>query len=204
MLFRSFSVALLVSALFVTGVTTAAVGVPTQKRLVRPSGALAPARAASGSASFADTAGDAGVAPDVTAVTVSNDDQGLITFRLAVPNRSALSPDDAIAIPLATDDPDFVQGSRSDGANFVLGLDAKSAFLLEWNGVGMADVDPQPESLTGSFSGGVATITVKQEDLAPGFPDLSVPIEMNFYILGITFSGNDVIAQDDAPDGNAF
>jgi hypothetical protein len=197
----AFSVALLVGALLVAGVATAGAGAPSQKRLAPPERAFAPTRAAAGTASFADKAGDGGVAPDVTAVSVSNDDEGMITFRITVPNRSALGPDDVLAIPLGTDDPDFLRGQRNDGANFILGLEAQGAFLLEWNGTEMDQVEPNPSSLTGSFSGGVATITVNQEDLAPGFPDMSVPIAMDFYVLGIAFSGSDVVAQDDAPDG---
>src|SRR6266545_3215160 len=83
------------------------------------------ATSAAGSASFADTAGDAGPAPDLTTVIVANDELGLITFRITVTNRSTLGPDDLIVS--------------------------------------------------------------KQEDLAPGFPDMSVPIELNFYLLGLAF-----------------
>jgi len=162
-----------------------------------------PLRAASATATFADTAGDGGTAPDVTGVTISNDDQGLITFSITVSNRTALGPNDVIGIPIATDDPGALSGRRDgDGATFVLGLDAQSAFLLAWNGAEMAEVQPQPATVTGSFSAGVATITVRQEDLAPGFPDMSVPVALNFYVLGIAFSVSDVLAQDEAPDGS--
>lgn len=174
------------------------------QRLAGPGAELAPAHAAVGSASFADVAGDSGAAPDVTTVAISNDDEGLITFRVSVPNRSALGPDEVIAIPLGTNDPNPLKGQRDDGMNFILGLAAEGAFLLEWNGETMEDVDPQPGSVTGSFAGGVAAMTVRQEDLAPGFPDVSVPISLNFYVLGILFKGSDVLAQDDAPDGTAI
>lgn len=160
-----------------------------------------PARVTAGNASFTDPTGDAGVAPDIKDVTVANDDQGLITFRLTVPNRSALGPDDVLAVPLGTDDPDLANGVRSDGMNFVLVLEATGASLLAWDGEEMVTVDPAPGSVTGSFAAGVGVVTVLQEDLAPGFPDMSVPIELNFYALGIAFTGNDVLAQDDAPDG---
>src|ERR671937_953114 len=158
---------------------------------------------AAGDASFADTAGDGGAAPDVTDVTVANDDKGLLTFHVTVANRSALGPDDVIAVLLSTDDPDLVAGQRNDGINYILAIDAQGVTFLEWTGFDMEQVDPRPASVTGSFASGVATITVKQEDLAPGFPDLSVPIRMDFYVLGILFKGNDVAAQDDAPDGAA-
>ena len=160
--------------------------------------------AAAGSMSFADPASDGGAAPDITSVVVANDDQGVITFRLTIANRAALGSDDTIAIPLATNDPDLTKGSRNDGANYVIGLDVQGPFLLQWNGSAMEDVKPKPDSLTGSFAGGDATITVKQEDLAPGFPDMSVPISFNFYALGLVFNGNAVTAEDDAPDGTAF
>lgn len=163
---------------------------------------FSPAHARAGSASFGDPTGDSGVAPDISGVTVSNDDHGVISFRVSVPNRSSLGPDDAIAVPLGTDDPDLTSGVRSDGMNFILVLDAGGPSLLAWDGEEMVAVDPAPGSLTGSFRDGVATMTVLQEDLAPGFPDLSVPIELNFYALGIAFTGNDVLAQDDAPDGD--
>jgi hypothetical protein len=169
-----------------------------------PDATSAPAHAVAGSASFGDPTGDSGLAPDISGVTVSNDDHGLITFRISVLNRSSLGPDDAIAVPLGTDDPDLGSGVRSDGMNFVLVLEATGPSLLAWNGEEMVTVDPPPGSVTGSFSDGVATITVLQEDLAPGFPDMSVPIALTFYALGIAFTGNDVLAQDDAPDGDGI
>jgi hypothetical protein len=201
-------VALLLAAFFISGATALA-GHPVSNRLANvqrvavPGTELAPAHAAVGSANFADPASDSGAAPDVTTVSISNDDEGLITFRISVPNRTSLGPDEVIAIPLGTDDPDVLNGQRDDGMNFILGLAAEGAFLLEWDGETMVDVDPQPGSVTGSFAGGVAAITVRQEDLAPGFPDVSVPISLNFYVLGILFNGTDVLAQDDAPDGTA-
>jgi hypothetical protein len=159
---------------------------------------------AAGSMSFADPALDGGAAPDITTVAVSNDDQGLITFRVTIANRVVLGVDDTIALPLATNDPDLATGSRKDGANYVVGLDATGAFLLKWGGSSMEAVAPKPASLTGSFSGGDATITVRQEDLAPGFPDMSVPISFNFYALGLVVNAAKVTAEDDAPDGTSF
>jgi len=167
---------------------------------------LAGVTAASGSETFTDPTADAPAqAPDVTSVTVSNDDQGLITFRVTLANRSALGADDVVAVLIGTDDPNVFAGKRDDGINFALVLDGtQGALLLEWSGMDLDAVDPTPASLSGSFSGGVATLTVRQEDLAPGFPDLSVPIELEFYVLGIAFNGNEVVAQDVAPEANLY
>ena len=164
---------------------------------------LAGATAASGTETFDDPVGDApAAAPDITSVTVANDDHGLITFRIAVANRSELGPDDAIAVPFATDDVGRF-GVREDGANFILVLDGTSGpLLLRWNGDDMVDAAPRPASLTGSFAGGVATLTVGQEDLAPGFPDLSLPVQLQFYALGIAFNGSNVVAEDQVPNAS--
>jgi len=202
-----FAAVALLAAFSVTGATASGATVVTSRvsaNAVKEAVALVPTRAAAGSSSFADPTGDAGVAPDIASVTVSNDDQGLITFRITVPNRSSLGPDDAVAVPLGTDDPDLATGLRSDGTNFILVLEATGPSLLAWDGEEMVPVDPAPGSVTGSFSNGVGVVTVLQEDLAPGFPDLSVPIELTFYALGIAFNGNDVLAQDDAPDGDGI
>jgi hypothetical protein len=65
--------------LFATGAAAAA---------LIPAGGKAPA---ANSTSFSDPAGDViGDAPDIGGVTVSNDDAGTITVRIAFPNRSAL------------------------------------------------------------------------------------------------------------------
>jgi hypothetical protein len=202
-----FAAVALLAALFVSGASASAATSASPRfsaHVVKSTAALVPVRKTAGSSSFTDPAGDAGAAPDITSVTVSNDDQGLITFRISVPNRPALGPDDAIAVPLGTDDPDLANGWRSDGVNFVLVLEAAGPSLLVWNGEDMVTLDPAPGSVTGSFSAGVGTVTVQQEDLAPGFPDMSVPIELHFYALGIAFNGNDVLAQDDAPDGDGI
>lgn len=153
--------------------------------------------AATGSASFSDPVGDSGAAPDLTSVTVANDDQGLITFSVAVGNRLSLGPDDAVAIPFATNAPGR-PGLREDGVNFVIGLEGGKVFLQRWSGIDT--VEFRPRSLRGSFAGGVATLAVRQDDLVPGFPSLAVPTALSFYALGIAFKGNDIAAQDDAPD----
>jgi hypothetical protein len=166
---------------------------------------LAGSSAASGSESFSDPVGDSGVAPDITNVTVANDDDGLLTFRITLANRTALAPEDLVAVLIATDDPSPYAGRGLDGTNFALVFDGASGpSLHEWNGVVLNPINPRPRSVTGSLANGVVTLTVQQEDLAPGFPDLSVPIELQFYALGLTFDGNDVIAADRAPRSDFY
>ncbi|HEU0304237.1 MAG TPA: hypothetical protein VFR32_06625 [Gaiellaceae bacterium] len=53
---------------------------------------------------FRDAAGEDAAAPDIMTVRVSNDDAGLITFRIATPNRPSLREDLRLSIYFDTDD----------------------------------------------------------------------------------------------------
>jgi hypothetical protein len=151
---------------------------------------------AAGQMEFTDPAGDSGTAPDITSVVASNDDKGLITFRVTVPNRMSVGEDDVIGIQIGTDDPDFLAGLRSDGTGWVLAIDSQGPFLLKWTAAGeLAEVKPAPKSLQGSVSGNVVTLTINQTDLKPGFPDMSLPIELRFNAVSVVFQG--LVAQDD-------
>ena len=166
---------------------------------------LAGGGAASGSESFTDPAGDSGIAPDITSVTVSNDDSGLLTFRIAIANRTALGPDDVVAALIATDDPNPYIGRRFDGTNFAVVLDGTyGPSLHEWNGADLDPILPRPQSVTGTYSDGVATLTVQQEALAPGYPDVSVPVQLQLYAVGLAFDGSEVVAADRAPHSDFY
>jgi len=53
--------------------------------------------------SFGDAGGDASDSPDLTAVSIANDDAGVVTVKLTVGNRSTLSNAEAVAVGLDTD-----------------------------------------------------------------------------------------------------
>jgi hypothetical protein len=154
---------------------------------------------ASGQSGFTDPPGDSGTAADITSISAANDDRGQITFELTVPNRTAVGEDDVIAVQIGTDDPDFIAGLRSDGTGWVLAIDAQGPFLLKWTGNDLAEVKPAPKSLQGSFAGNLATLSINQRDLAPGFPDMSLPIELKFNAVSVAFQGLIAAAEDYAP-----
>jgi hypothetical protein len=64
--------------------------------LLVPSSAFS-VRSANSSA-FVDPTGDSGIAPDISSATVSNDDQGTVTFSIAIANRPELGPTDFDAL----------------------------------------------------------------------------------------------------------
>jgi hypothetical protein len=74
---------------------------------------------AANSRSFSDASGDSVNSPDLTAVTISNDDAGIVTVKLTLGNRPSLGPGDGVAIGLDTDqNPDT--GSVFYGAEWEL------------------------------------------------------------------------------------
>ena len=101
-----------------------------------------PNTAMSNSANFPDSTGEDSAAPDISAVTVSNDDRGKLTFRIDVSNRPTLAPDMFFLVLLDTDanpasgDPDF------GGADYVIELDgplggAAGTALARWDGTNL-------------------------------------------------------------------
>jgi hypothetical protein len=121
------------------------------------------ARGASGTTTFADSTGELAGGPDITAVTVSNDDHGTLTFSIAVPNRPALTQDMGVVVFLDTDlnastgDPSF------PGADYAIDYEGGTADLAKWNGSDWDSSVPQ-SSLVSSYSSG-ATLKLNVADL---------------------------------------
>jgi hypothetical protein len=84
---------------------------------------LTPAAGGVNSKGFTDPPGDSELAPDITSVALSNDDEGTLTFRVTVPNRDTWAPDDFLGVYLNTD------GNISTGCASTHGGDYTLAFL---------------------------------------------------------------------------
>jgi hypothetical protein len=101
--------------------------------VVLPAGA-GPARSTAGSQTYNDPTGDSADAADISALTVSNDDAGLVTFRFTYANRApGLTGDDTLLILLDTDrNPQT--GATNLGADYGIGFVAsqQAAALGRW------------------------------------------------------------------------
>ena len=113
------------------------------------------------SQAFTDTTGDAtDGAPDVSTVTVSNDDNGQVTFAMTLANRTALTDQDFILAQLDTD------GNLSDGlggADYLGGFVNGSGAIF--SGAGGNLVQIAPASFSSSFANGVQTFSVNRADI---------------------------------------
>jgi hypothetical protein len=120
--------------------------------------------------SFGDPGGDAENSPDLTAVSISSDDTGVIIVKLTVGNRSTLAAAEGVAIGLDTDqNPDT--GSVFYGAEWELDLEGSLATAYQATPDGSYAQVAAPASFQATMSGGVATFSFKASDLgiASGF-----------------------------------
>ncbi len=152
-------------------------------------------RPAGNSATFHDSVGEDPLAPDITTVTVSNDDAGLLTFRIKIANRPKLTGHMDIRVELDTDlNPNNGCGSRCDGVDMNLDLIPGSVAVGRWRGSKWSYSGKSPASLVYSYAGGTATIKVKASDLKL--------TKFNFWILADSNSSDPNSHVDDAPDAN--
>lgn len=153
-----------------------------------PSSALSVGSA--NSTSFVDPTGDSGQAGDISSVTVSNDDQGVVTFSIGFANRPQLLSTDYEQVFANTD------GGSSTGDH---GFDV--AIQVEWPvtklflhfGSGWTQV--RATSLHSSYADGLLTITLALFDLrAIG--------DFDFLVYSGADNGG-AGKEDSAPDGDA-
>lgn len=130
-----------------------------------PSGApAAPSAPAANSVTYQDSTGENPAAPDITTIVVSNNDAGLISFRINIPNRPTFTRDMLIGIEVDTDNNPAT--GNADGADYAIELVLGEAFLYRWDGTNFTrrPGDPPFTSLRFSYQQGV-TITISQAEL---------------------------------------
>ena len=86
------------------------------------------------SVTYTDSTGEDPQAPDITTIVVSNNDAGIISFQINIPNRPTLTPDMGIFLFIdsdanaATGDPDNL------GAEYVIQSLGGEIILFKWDG----------------------------------------------------------------------
>jgi hypothetical protein len=140
---------------------------------------------ASNSKSFVDSTGEDVAAPDITGITVSNDDAGVITFRIAVSNRPALAQDMLFLVYVDTaqraGDPDAF------GADYAIQLEPAGVALFEWNG----------STYTFASSSASFTYAASGPTIRLGASDLAGTKKINFVVLAVSGITVDVNGEAD-------
>lgn len=116
------------------------------------------------STTYQDSQGENPAAPDITTLVTSNNDAGVISFRINVPNRATLTPDMLVALEIDSDN-NAATGS-ADGTDYAIELLQGEVFLFKWDGENFTRRagDPPATSLIFAYQGG-ATITISAAEL---------------------------------------
>jgi hypothetical protein len=102
-----------------------------------------------------DAAGDSGVAPDITTITLANDNAGKLSWRIGLPNRAQFVAPDFVSIFVDADSRD----TGDDGFEFLIQADGRlGPALFSWGGPGW--VEAQSKTITASFTGGVLEVSI--------------------------------------------
>ena len=106
---------------------------------------------------YADAAGDAGSAPDVTAVTVGEDGAGGVAFGITLATVQDLRPD---ALAMTFVDADANAATGAEGMDLIVVAEADGASVGRWDGTSFAPV-AEPSFLP-TLSGGVLRFTLRR------------------------------------------
>lgn len=151
--------------------------------------ALASAGAASAEQRYADATGDAGAAPDLGQVTVSND-AGNVRFDIAIPQR-APAPDEAYLLLI---DSDSNGTTGEEGADVEVFTMNGSSNVKSWNGSAWVDAPSGGTSVRMATGAGVGSLLVSLPRTLLGNTQA-----IRFVVLSAKFSGEEVVATDAAP-----
>lgn len=128
-------------------------------------GAL-PSSVSANSATFQDSTGEDPAAPDITTIVVSNDDTGMISFRINVPNRPQLGQDMLIDLYVDSDNRANTGSLDLGGTDYVIQLFRGEIALFRWDGTNFTRRfgDPSAVTLTFAYNAGV-TIRISAAEL---------------------------------------
>jgi hypothetical protein len=135
----------------VLAVAALVVALPTAAGAL-PAGTTAAAGVTANSQTFQDSTGENPAAPDITSIVVSNDDAGMVSFRVNVPNRAQLGQDMLFEIWVDTDNNAATGDPELGGADYVLQLVRGEIALYRWDGTDFTRRFGDPSAVTLSFS----------------------------------------------------
>jgi hypothetical protein len=148
------------------------------------SGALssptAPQAQAANSMTYQDSSGENPAAPDITTITVSNTDAGVLSFRISVPNRPTLGQDMWFEVWINSDNNPQTGDPELAGVDYVMQLIQGEILFYRWDGTGFTRRagDPPATSLSYAYQGGALTVRISASELGntKGFTFLIVAI----------------------------
>lgn len=145
-------------------IAVACIALPAAAVGATPLGTASPTAIAANSVTYTDSSGENPAAPDISTIVVSNNDAGVISFRINIPNRPTLTQDLLIALEIDSDN-NPATGS-ADGTDYAIELLQGDVALFRWDGTNFTRRagDPPATSLIFAYQSGV-TITISAAEL---------------------------------------
>jgi hypothetical protein len=150
---------------FLVAIAVACVALPTAA-VGAPELSAGTVATAANSVTYTDSTGEDPLAPDITTTVVSNNDAGVISFRINIPNRATLTRDILVLLFVDSDSNPATGDPDSLGADYVIQLFEGEVALFRWDGTDFTRRagDPPSTSLIFSYQGGV-TVTISAAEL---------------------------------------
>ena len=107
-----------------------------------------------------DTSGDSGTAPDLTTATVSNDNEGKLTWRIGIGNRPSFAAPDFVSIYIDADAAD----TGEEGFEFLIQHDpSQGVALFKWAGSQWEDA--RSRTVAAAYANGLLEISIDFREL---------------------------------------
>ena len=131
-----------------------------------PLGTATPQLVAANSQTYQDSTGEDPQGPDITTLVVSNDDAGIVSFRVNVPNRPTLGQDMLFELWVDSDNNPATGSPDLGGADYVMQVVRNEISLFKWDGTDYTRRfgDPSAVTLNFSYQGGI-TIRISANEL---------------------------------------
>ena len=155
-----------------------------------PSSPTAPTAIAANSTTYTDSSGEDPGAPDITTITVSNTDAGVLSFRVNIPNRPTLGQDMLFEIWADSDSNTATGSPELAGVDYVMQVVRGEINLYRWDGTDFTRRFGDPPAVTLSFSY-QAGITVRISAAELGNTE-----KFNFFIFAASGCVVDPVTQD--------
>jgi hypothetical protein len=133
-------------------VAAAAVALPAVALGALPSAASSPLAPTTNTTTYTDSTGEDPAAPDITTIVVSNDDAGIVSFRINIPNRPQLGQDMYMILFVDSDNNTSTGAPDLAGVDYAFELIRSEINLFRWDGTGFTRSFGNPSAVTLSFS----------------------------------------------------
>jgi len=151
----------------------------------------APMALAANSTTYTDSSGEDPAAPDITTITVSNTDAGMLSFKVDIPNRPTLGQDMIFEIWVDSDSNTATGSPELAGVDYVMQLVRGEINLYRWDGTDFTRRfgDPPAVTLTFSYQGGSITVRISAAELGN-------TKKLNFFVFVASGCVVDPLTQD--------